>query len=113
VQITLVQLAAQAGITCEAFKVGVYRIFVPTNMLFSVGGYENAGEVAPCPEDNFNTPLWDNDPPWQQKIFGVVRAGTQDEFVSEAEHRPTRLGLIDDVTRHTSTFELPVRVDKE
>jgi len=80
-------------------------------MLFSVGGYGNAGEVASCPEDNIS--LWDDDPSWQQKLFGVVRAGTQDEFVSKAEHRPTRLGLIDDVTRHISTFELPVRVDKE
>jgi hypothetical protein len=46
VEITFVQLAAQTRNTHEASKFGINRIFVPTDMLFAIGVYGNAGEVA-------------------------------------------------------------------
>jgi len=62
VQIALVQLAAQACITPEASDIVVNRIFVPTNVLLSVGIDENVGEVSLFGKGNL--PLWDDNPSW-------------------------------------------------
>jgi hypothetical protein len=62
VQITEIQLAAQARIAFEASKIGVNRVFVPTNMLLCTSSYGNSGEVSICPEGNPS--LGDDDPSW-------------------------------------------------
>jgi hypothetical protein len=111
VQITLVQLAPQTRITCQASKIGVNCIFVPSDMLFAIGIYRNTGEVSNCTERDL--PLWDDDPSRQKRLFRVVGPRAQDKFVSQAEHRPARLSLVNNVTGHASTLELPIRVDKK
>jgi len=60
---------------------------MPTNMLFIVRGYGHGGEISRSAQGNL--PFWNYDPSWQQRLFGVCSAGTEDKFVSEAEHRPT------------------------
>ena len=62
VQITEIQLAAQARIAFEASEIGVDRVFVPTNMLLRVSSYGNSGEVSICPEENLS--LGNDDPSW-------------------------------------------------
>ncbi len=70
-QITLVQLAAQVCIAFEASKIRVDGVFVPTNMLFSIGIYVNASEIAVCPKEKL--PLGNNDPSWKERLS--VRPG--------------------------------------
>jgi hypothetical protein len=69
VQITLVQLAAQAPIACKASEILVDGIFVPVNTPLITGMDGNVGEVTMCFERNI--PLWDYNPSWQQMIFGA------------------------------------------
>jgi hypothetical protein len=111
VQITVVQLAPQTRITCQASKIVVNCKFVPSDMLFAISIYRNTGEVSNCMERDL--PLGDDDPSRQKRPFGVVGPRAQDKFVSQAEHRPARLRLVNDVTGHASTLELPVRVNKK
>jgi len=54
VQVTEIQLAAQARIAFEASKIGVDRVFMPTNM-FPNGLYGNNGKVFICPEENLSS----------------------------------------------------------
>jgi hypothetical protein len=109
VQIALVKLAFQSGITPEASEIGVNRIFVPENVcLFVFTRYSNSGEIPFGLVGNF--PYWDYDEPWQE---GAGEAGAQYEFVSKAKHRPTRASLVNDITGNISTLEFPVCVDKE
>ncbi len=61
VQITEIQLAAQARIASEASKIGVNRVFVPTNML-RTSSYGNSGEVSMRTKGNVS--LGDDDPSW-------------------------------------------------
>jgi hypothetical protein len=110
-QIALVKSAIQTCVTCEPSKVSVDRIFVPTNVLLRRVIYENTGEVSFC--SKIDHPLWDDYPSWQKSRFRAGEAGTQDKFVSQAKHRPTRLGLVNNITRHVSTLELPDCVDKK
>jgi len=84
---------------------------MPANMLFSSGIYGNPGEVTICPKGDL--PFGNDDPSRQERLFGAVRIGTQDELIFQPEHGSTRLSLVDDVTWDASTLELPVRVDKE
>jgi hypothetical protein len=111
-QVTLVQLAAQACVAFEASKNRVNRVFVPTNMLLSVSIYRNTGEVSICPKGNI--PLRDNDSSWQQRLFaGAVRPRAHDEFISKAKHCSTRLIHVDNVAWNASTLELLIRVNKK
>jgi hypothetical protein len=62
VQITEIQLAAQTRIAFKAPKIGVNRVFVPTNMLLRITGYGNSGEVSICLEGNLSS--GNDDPSW-------------------------------------------------
>jgi hypothetical protein len=62
-QITLVQLAAQGRVAFEASKVGVDRVFEPTNMLFSTSIDGNTGEASIYPKGNF--PFGNDKSSWQ------------------------------------------------
>jgi hypothetical protein len=110
-QIALVKSAIQTFGTCEPSKVSVDRIFVPTNVPLRGVIYENTGEVSFC--SKLDLPLWDDYPSRKKSRFGAGEAGAQDKFVSQAKHRPTRLGLVNNITGHVSTLELPNCVDKK
>jgi hypothetical protein len=114
VQITLVQLAPQTCIIRQASKVGVDCIFMPTDMLFTIGIYGNAGEVPhESRRTERNLPLGNDDPSRQKRLFRAVELRAQNKFISQAEHTSARLSLVNDVTGHASTLELPVRVDEK
>jgi hypothetical protein len=107
-QIALVQFAAEVRSTYETSEIGVDRVFVPTNERCVIGTYADAVEVSEFHEGN--VPLWDDNSSWQERTF---RAGAQCKFVPQAKHRSTRLSVVNYVSRHAPTLELPVRIDKE
>jgi hypothetical protein len=48
-------------------------------MLFVIGIYGDAGEIAIFPEGNIS--LWDDDPSRKERILGVRTCGTQEKLV--------------------------------
>ena len=110
-QIALVKCPIQTCVACEPSKISVDCIFVPTNVPLRRVIYGNASEVSFFLKRDL--PLWDDYPSLQQSRFGAGKAGAQDEFAFQAKHCPTRLCLVNNITGHVSTLELPDFVDKK
>jgi hypothetical protein len=108
VQITSVQLAAEARSTREASEIGIDCVFVPADELCVMGTYRDAVKVPNFLEGNIS--LWDNNSSWKERTLGT---GAQNKLVYQAKHRPTRLIVVNYVVGHAPALELPIRIDEE